>query len=44
VLINLTIKIDNYFFKYHYQDDTPQHTNQQHTENEGDAIKLDSTN
>jgi len=44
VLINLTIKIDNHLFECWYQANTPQQTNQQHTENEGDAMKLDSTN
>jgi len=44
MLINLAIKIDNYLFKCCYQDGTPQHTNQWHIGNRGDAIELDSTN
>jgi len=44
VLINLAIKINNHLFECCYQDGTPQHINQQHTENRRDAMKLDSTN
>jgi len=43
-LINLAIKIDNHLFKCYYQANTPQQTNQQHTKNGGDAIKLNNTN
>jgi len=43
-LINLAIKIDNCLFECCYQANTSQQTNQQHTENGGDAMELDSTN
>ena len=43
-LINLAIKIDNHLFECCYQDGIPQHINQQHTGNGGDAMELDSTN
>jgi len=44
MLINLAIKINNYFFKCCYQANTPQQNNQQHTKNKDNAIELDSTN
>jgi len=44
MLINLTIKINNHLFECCYQANPPQQNNQQHTENRGNAMKLNSTN